>query len=244
MTNKTADPHAGEDVGRDELAAVRQAAERVLGPVLASLRANAPAAADEALASARRALADSGLADAGLPLPVRVEVALVAGGAGSELGANMLQLGEDDPGGLLRAALAVGCGQAALRLGLEYAQQRAAFGRPLAGFQVQRHAFARAAARLMAAGALVRRAAESRHDLDCATALPAACQACWEAVETALQVHGGYGYCEEFAISRLWLDAARTRAAAWPATAESGGADDPMSDPPSDPSPTAGSSVG
>ena len=230
MTNRAADPPADEDVGRDELAAVRQVAEGVLGPVLASLRAGAPAAADEALAAARRGLADAGLAGAGLPLPVRVEVALVAGGAGSELGARMLDLGEDSAG-LLRAALAVGCGQAALRLGLEYAQQREVFGRPLAGFQVQRHAFARAAARLMAAGALVRRAAvrraaerragESRHELDCATALPAACQACWEAVDTALQVHGGYGFCDEFAISRLWLDAARTRAAACTATAGS-----------------------
>ena len=213
------------EVGRDELAAVRQVAERVFGPVLASVFGGASVPTDEALGAARQALAEAGLAEVSLPLPVRVEVALVAGGAGNELGAKMLDLGED-PAGLLRAALAVGCGQTALRLGLEYAQQREAFGCPLAGFQVQRHAFARAAARLMAAGALVRRAAASGQDLDRASAFPAACQACWEAVDTALQVHGGYGYCDEFAISRLWLDAARTRAGMGTATDGSSGAAD------------------
>jgi len=223
VTTRAADPRAGEEVGREELAAVRQAAERILAPLFGSIRAGVPVADDAAVTAARTALAESGLADVALPLPVRVEVALVAGGAGSGLGVSVLELGED-PGDLLSAALAVGCGRAALRLGLAYAQQREAFGRPLAGFQVQRHAFARAAAHLMAAGALIRRAVESGNELDCAAALPTACQACWEAAETALQVHGGYGYIDEFPISRLWLDAARLRASVPAECAGAGGA--------------------
>lgn len=221
MTAHTAEPD-GAQVGRDELASVRQAAERILEPLLRLAAAAGSGVPDEAVAAAGRALAAAGLAGAALPLAVRVEVALVAGGAGARVGARVLDLAED-PTGLLRASLAVGCGQAALRLGLDHAQHREAFGRPLAEFQVQRHAFAHAGARLMAAGALVRRAVESTHDIDVAAALPVACQACWQAAETALQVHGGYGYSDEFAISRLWLDAARLRASLGAASTAFGG---------------------
>ena len=163
--------------------------------------------------SAGAALREAGLLDADLPAVVRVEVARELGRAG--LAAALTVVG-DEP--LQRAAALTGAAQALLDVGMEYARGRSVFGKPLAAFPLQRWFFAGAAGRLAAAEALVRRVAEAADAgtpdaTDAAAALPAASAAAWEAAETALQVHGGYGYTDEYPVSRMWREVAAARAA-------------------------------
>lgn len=115
-------------------------------------------------------------------------------------------------GPLAQAAALAGIGERLMDLGVGYATQRRVFGRPLAEFQVQRHAFALASARLAASRALTWRAAQYAEPLDLATAAPVAADAAWLAAETALQVHGGNGYSDEYEVSRRWTQVARARA--------------------------------
>ncbi len=163
--------------------------------------------------SAASAFCDAGLLDADLPAAVRVEVARELGRAG--LTAALTIVGEER---LLRAAALTGAGDALLDAGMEYARGRSVFGKPLAAFPLQRWFFAGAAARLAAAEALVRRVAAAADAgtpdaTDASAALPAASAAAWEAAETALQVHGGYGYTDEYPVSRMWREVAAARAA-------------------------------
>ena len=150
----------------------------------------------------------AGLLDPALPLPVRVEIG-VALAETAGLATAVELLGRDD---LALAGAFCGAAQAALDAGMAYARQREVFGKPLARFPVQRMAFATATAWTEAALALARRAAAGGAELDVAAAVPAAADAAWRAVETALQVHGGYGYTDEFPVSRMWHEVARERA--------------------------------
>lgn len=156
------------------------------------------------------ALSSVGLLDASLPAVVRVEVLRVCGsGAGCAFG---LSVAADDLG---RAAVLCGAGEAAAETGMAYARERVVFGRPLATMAVQRYAFASVAAGLEAALALVRRVASSGTGgsaVDAAAVLPAALDAAWAAVEAALQVHGGYGYTDDYPVSRMWREVAAARA--------------------------------
>lgn len=111
---------------------------------------------------------------------------------------------------LLEAAAAVGAGWRTWHESCDYAQQREAFGRPIAKFQVNRHALADGATKLTAAEALV-------HDLAWRWALgdtsdPAATRlyagsVVREVSDRAVQLHGGYGYTMEFDPQRAWRDA-------------------------------------
>lgn len=155
------------------------------------------------------ALESVGLLDASLPDVVRVEVLRVCG----ELGgcAFGLSVAADDVG---RAAVLCGAGAAAASAGMAYARERVVFGRPLATMAVQRYAFASVTAGLEAALALVRRVASGAGSaLDAAAVLPAALDAAWAAAEAALQVHGGYGYTDDYPVSRMWREVAAARAA-------------------------------
>jgi alkylation response protein AidB-like acyl-CoA dehydrogenase len=159
------------------------------------------------------ALDAAGLLDAALPDAVRVEVAREVG-AGASCAAGLALFG-DEP--LTAAAVLGGAGEALAETGMAYARQRVVFGRPLATMAVQRMAFAGVAARVEAAVALVRRvAAGAGSDLDRTAVLPFALDAAWAAAEAALQVHGGYGYSDEYPVSRMWREvvAARVRYAA------------------------------
>ncbi len=160
-------------------------------------------------ASPAEALEAAGLLDPALPDAVRVEVAREVGVAGCALG---LELFGSVP--LLAAAVLGGAGEALAETGMAYARDRVVFGRPLASMAVQRMAFASVAARVEAAVALVRRIASGAgSDLDRAAVLPAALDAAWAAAEAALQVHGGYGYSDEYPVSRMWREVVAARAA-------------------------------
>ncbi len=108
------------------------------------------------------------------------------------------------------AAQAVGMHQRALELACDYARQREQFGRPIAKFQAIQFQIAEMATKLAAARVLTRYAA-SREKAPEAGRLASqakvyATEAANEAVCTALQIHGGNGFCEDYEIARLYRD--------------------------------------
>jgi alkylation response protein AidB-like acyl-CoA dehydrogenase len=114
-----------------------------------------------------------------------------------------------------RLISAVGCiagAQQTLEMTLEYAQQRVQFGRPISKFQVTRHKFADMATEIEAGRQLAYHAAFLIvNGLDCAKEVSMAKLYCtekyFEITNTCLQIHGGYGYMDEYPISRAWRDA-------------------------------------
>jgi alkylation response protein AidB-like acyl-CoA dehydrogenase len=117
--------------------------------------------------------------------------------------------------GLVRiaaAAIAVGIGSRALQAGVQYSLQRQQFGKPIARFQALQWMTADAATELETARLLTRRAAWL-HDAGKPFA-DAAARACHlstnharKITDRALQMHGGYGYTEDFPVERLYRDA-------------------------------------
>ena len=156
--------------------------------------------------------AASHLREAGIAEAVRtadaVEVAVALGGWSVGGALDLLDLdARAVPADPLVAAVLVGAGQACVRLGTAYAKQRQAFGKPLAQQPVQRQAFADVATSLAAALSLVRRArAPHGSAAEAISCVPVAADAAWAAAEAALQVHGGYGYSEEYEISGRWQE--------------------------------------
>lgn len=112
---------------------------------------------------------------------------------------------------LQTAARAVGVMQSALEHAIEYTQQRSVFGRPLAEYQLTRAKIARMAALIAACRTFAYSAARAVTDhggqLEAAQVKQLACRAAEWVTREAQQLHGGYGYAEEFAISRLFVDA-------------------------------------
>jgi len=116
-----------------------------------------------------------------------------------------------DGGRISVAAMGVGLAQGAYDLAFAYAKEREQFGRPIAKFQAVQFALADMATEVEAGRQLVYRAAwlkDQGRDFG-----PAAAQAKLytgllsnRAVNAALQIHGGYGFMNEFAISRLYRD--------------------------------------
>jgi alkylation response protein AidB-like acyl-CoA dehydrogenase len=117
-----------------------------------------------------------------------------------------------DEGRVAIAALATGLAQGCVDESLAYARQRSAFGRPIGDFQAiqfkiadlevrahtSRLAWHDAAARLVA-GEDVKRAA--------ATAKLYASEAAVANAREATQIHGGYGFMNEYPVARFWRDA-------------------------------------
>ncbi|MFL6138513.1 MAG: acyl-CoA dehydrogenase family protein [Frankiaceae bacterium] len=107
-----------------------------------------------------------------------------------------------------------GCGVAlrAFELGIAYAQQRSAFGKPIAEHQAIQFKLAEMATKVEAAHALMVRAARgkdagNRGDLEAGMAKYLAAEHAKEVVEDSLRIHGGYGYTKEYEIERLYRDA-------------------------------------
>ena len=116
-----------------------------------------------------------------------------------------------DGGRISIAAMGLGAAQGAYDLAYAYARERQAFGRPISAFQAIQFALADLATELEAARALTYRAAWLK-DQGRDFALAAAQAKLYtgelsnRAVNTALQIHGGYGFMDEYAISRLYRD--------------------------------------
>ncbi|MEX2200137.1 MAG: acyl-CoA dehydrogenase family protein [Dongiaceae bacterium] len=110
------------------------------------------------------------------------------------------------------AARAVGVAQNALELALSYAQERIAFGRKIAEFPRVAVKLAMMATETMIARQLTYFAArekdgDRRCDIEAGMAKLLAARVAWAAADNALQVHGGNGYAEEYAVSRVLCDA-------------------------------------
>ncbi|HUL08253.1 MAG TPA: acyl-CoA dehydrogenase family protein [Candidatus Acidoferrum sp.] len=110
------------------------------------------------------------------------------------------------------AARAVGVAQNALELGLAYAKGRVQFGKPIVAFPRVAGKLAWMAAETMVARQLTWFAARQkdsgkRCDIEAGMAKLLAARVAWANADNALQVHGGNGYAEEYAISRVLCDA-------------------------------------
>ncbi|ADJ48837.1 acyl-CoA dehydrogenase [Amycolatopsis mediterranei S699] len=117
-----------------------------------------------------------------------------------------------DAGRISVAALGLSLAQASLDLALRHATDRQQFGRPLSGFQAVAHKLADMATEIEAARALVYRAAwlgdQGRpFSQEAAMAKLYASEVANRAASASVQIHGGYGYMRESAISRFYADA-------------------------------------
>lgn len=109
------------------------------------------------------------------------------------------------------AARSVGIAQRAHDEALAYAQQREAFGRPIAEFQAIQLKLATIAIQLQAARLMAYWAADAvrrgRADGQTGMAKVFCSEVALEAAIDAMKVHGGYGYSTEFEVERLYRDA-------------------------------------
>jgi len=124
-----------------------------------------------------------------------------------------LQMGGFAAGRLQTGGRACGLAQAALEETAKYVAGRTQFGKPIADYQLTQHTLGRMALRLLQARAITYAAAREM-DADERAAAPLAAQAkllaCDIAVEVTQQgqlMHGGWGYAEEYPISRYVVDA-------------------------------------
>lgn len=100
----------------------------------------------------------------------------------------------------------------ALELSLAYAKERHQFGRAIAGFQLVQEMLAEIrvdleAARLLLESALGKKEAGERSTLEASVAKLFASEAANRAACKAIQIHGGYGFFEEYEVARLYRDA-------------------------------------
>jgi len=113
------------------------------------------------------------------------------------------------------AAQCVGIGQACLEASTRYAQDRQAFGHPIASFQAIQWMIADIATDIDAARLLTRRAATLRdqgapHGGESAMAKLFASEAANRAASKAVQIYGGYGYFNDSPVERYYRDAKGT----------------------------------
>jgi short/branched chain acyl-CoA dehydrogenase len=116
-----------------------------------------------------------------------------------------------DGGRISVAAMGVGLAQGAYDLAYAYAQERQQFGKPISKFQAVQFKLADMATEIEAGRALVYKAAWLKDQgrdfaLAAAEAKLYTGELSNRAVNAALQIHGGYGYMEESAISRFYRD--------------------------------------
>jgi short-chain 2-methylacyl-CoA dehydrogenase len=116
-----------------------------------------------------------------------------------------------DGGRISVAAMGVGLAQGAYDLAFKYAQERQQFGRPISKFQAVQFALADMSTEIEAGRQLVHRAAWLKDEgkpfgLAAAQAKLYTGLLSNRVVNAALQIHGGYGFMQEFTISRLFRD--------------------------------------
>jgi len=117
-----------------------------------------------------------------------------------------------DGGRISIAALAVGIARGAWEAALAYARERRQFGRPIAQFQATRFKLADMATEIEAARLLTYKAAWEKDEgrnftLTAAQAKLKTGRLAGRASEEAVQIHGGYGYIEEYPVCRFYRDA-------------------------------------
>jgi short-chain 2-methylacyl-CoA dehydrogenase len=117
-----------------------------------------------------------------------------------------------DGGRIGVAAMGVGLAQGALDEALAYAKQRIAFGQPISSYQAIQTKLADLSTEIEAARLLIYRAAAEKDagrnfSLTAAQAKLKTGRLAVKASEEAVQIHGGYGYIEEYPVCRFYRDA-------------------------------------
>ena len=110
------------------------------------------------------------------------------------------------------AARAVGIATRAFEEAIRYAQQREAFGKPIAQHQAVQLKLAQMAtkieaARLLTLQAASKKSAGERADLEAGMAKLFATETADEVALEAMRIHGGYGYSQEFVVERIYREA-------------------------------------
>ncbi|MGP1356197.1 acyl-CoA dehydrogenase family protein [Roseicyclus sp.] len=110
------------------------------------------------------------------------------------------------------AARAIGVAQSALDVGMQYAQDRKQFGKPLIAFPRVSGKLAMMAVEIMVARQLTYFSAwekdhDRRCDLEAGMAKLLGARVAWACADNALQIHGGNGFALEYSISRILCDA-------------------------------------
>jgi butyryl-CoA dehydrogenase len=140
---------------------------------------------------------------------VRVPAASCLGAEGDGFKVAMSAL---DNGRISLAAGCVGIAQGCLDACVEYAGERRQFGKAISSFQLVQELLADMAVELDAARLLTWRAAMladagERHTLESSIAKYYASEASVRAANAAVQIHGGYGYVDEYPVGKYLRDA-------------------------------------
>ena len=142
----------------------------------------------------------------------RVPASSVLGGEAGENAGFREFMGGIELGRVNIAARAVGIAQAAFEAAIRYAQEREAFGKPIAHHQAIQLKLAQMATKIEASRLLMLEAsrkkdAGERADLEAGMAKLFATETAEEVALEAMRIHGGYGYSQEYPVERLYRDA-------------------------------------
>lgn len=140
---------------------------------------------------------------------VRVPEDRILGGVGEGF---RIALATLDTGRISLAAGAVGLMERALALALKFARERRQFGRPITSFQLVQEQLAEMkldleASRLLTYQAVAKKLAGGPYTLEASLAKLFASEAANRVAYRAIQIHGGYGFFEEYEVARLYRDA-------------------------------------
>ena len=142
----------------------------------------------------------------------RTPTSSVLGGEAGENAGFYQFMGGIELGRVNIAARAVGIATRAFEESIAYAQQREAFGKPIAQHQAVQLKLAQMATKIEAARLLTLQAAErksagERADLEAGMAKLFATEAAEEVALDAMRIHGGAGYSQELVLERIYRDA-------------------------------------
>jgi alkylation response protein AidB-like acyl-CoA dehydrogenase len=142
----------------------------------------------------------------------RTPLTSVLGGEAGENSGFRYFMGGIELGRVNIAARGVGIATRAFEEAIRYAQERVAFGKPIAHHQAIQLKLAQMATKIEAARLLTMQAAErkdagERADLEAGMAKLFATEVAEEVALEAMRIHGGYGYSQEFVVERLYRDA-------------------------------------
>jgi (2S)-methylsuccinyl-CoA dehydrogenase len=122
-----------------------------------------------------------------------------------------LQMEGFENGRLQTAARAVGVMQAAYEAARDYADERKVFGRSIGEYQLTKVKLTRMAAMIQASRQFMykvaRLMANGEGMLEASMVKAYVCRAAEWVTREAMQIHGGYGYAEEYPVSRYFVDA-------------------------------------